>query len=476
MNRSRGTTIRTRRLGAALLALLLLVGASACGSRADDADDGGGGGDEGLSADEGGGDEGDEGGDAGDDEVPTPESETIGTIDNPCSGEAGEGELPADTPGVTEDTIRIGVISDKENPSVPLPTVGIEESVNAFVEFCNAAGGIGGRTIELQTYDSMITATDDVTKQACDDDLFALVGTGSVQDQLGIESRLGCGLPEIGAYSATSNRAESDLFFQPIPATQSQHYNVGPCLYAAEQFPDDVTRAAIVYTDLPTASVRAQQIKDNCTAEAGFEYLVDVAVPFGTTNFGPVIEEMQSAGVTYFTMVSASSEMLSVLREANTQGLEFNVIDLGQQYYDRAVAAEALTDGAHVLTNTVPFSETDQTPALGLYTEWMAESGADEDKVTSLGVQAFSAGLLFATAVDSLGNDITRESLVTALEGITEWDGGGLHMVANPGENVHNDCFLYMRIADGDFVREHPDEGFECDPAFVIESDESYAG
>ncbi len=476
MTRSRGTTTRGR-YGALLVALLLLVGAAGCGSRADDADDGGSTGDDGLSAEGSGDDGGDQGGDdGGDGEAITPESATIGDIDNPCSGEAAEGELPGDTPGVTEDSIRIGVISDKENPSVPLPTVGIEESVKAFVEFCNAAGGINGRTLELKTYDSMITATDDVTKQACNDDLFAIVGSGSVQDQLGIETRVGCGLPEVGAYSATSNRSESELFFQPVPATQSQHYNVGPCQYAAEQFPDDITKAAIVYTDLPTASVRAQQIKDNCTAEAGFEFVADIAVPFGETNFGPVIEEMQSAGVTYFTMVSAASEMLSVLREANTQGLEFNVIDLGQQYYDRAVGAEALANGAHVLTNTVPFSETDATPALGLYTEWMGETGAGEDKITSLGVQAFSAGLLFATAVDSLGNDITRDSLVTALEGITEWDGGGLHMPTNPGEKVHNDCFLYMKIEDGDFVREYPEEGFDCDPAYVVESDEVYEG
>ncbi|CAN5536204.1 hypothetical protein BH24ACT4_BH24ACT4_18210 [soil metagenome] len=46
---------------------------------------------------------------------------------NPCSGEASEGEAPTDTPGVTDDTVRIGVISDKENPAVPLPTVGIED-------------------------------------------------------------------------------------------------------------------------------------------------------------------------------------------------------------------------------------------------------------------------------------------------------------------------------------------------------------
>jgi ABC-type branched-subunit amino acid transport system substrate-binding protein len=475
MNRSRGTTTFAGRAGTALLALLLLVGVAACGSRADDADDGGSG-DDGLSEESGddGGD--DESGDEGGGEVPTPESETIGSIDNPCSGEAGEGELPADTPGVTEDSIRIGVISDKENPSVPLPTVGIEESVTAFVEFCNAAGGINGRQLELETYDSMITSTDEVTKQACNDDLFALVGTGSVQDQLGIESRLECGLPEVGAYSATSTRAESDLFFQPIPATQSQNYNTGPCTWIAEQFPEAVAAAAIVYTDLPAARVRGEQIRDNCSEHAGVEYVVDYPVPFGETNFGPLIEEMQSNDVKYFTMVSATSETLAILREAETQGIEFDVIDLGQQYYDQAMADEALADGAYVLTNTVPFTETDETPALGLYTEWMEETGASEDKVTSLGVQAFSAGLLFATAVDSLGNDLSRESLVTALEGITEWDGGGLHMPTNPGEAVHNDCFLYMRIADGDFVREYPEEGFQCDPAYVQESEQVYEG
>ncbi|HEX8779578.1 MAG TPA: ABC transporter substrate-binding protein, partial [Nocardioides sp.] len=163
---------------ALLLALLLALTAVGCGSRVDDADgDGGDGADENLSADDTTAPQGeDDGGDNGD---LTPESEQLGTIDNPCGGDAAEGELPADTPGVTEDTIRIGVISDRENPAVPLPTVGIEEAVKAFVELCNEAGGINGRTLELETYDSMITATDDVTKQACADDLFALVGTGS---------------------------------------------------------------------------------------------------------------------------------------------------------------------------------------------------------------------------------------------------------------------------------------------------------
>jgi ABC-type branched-subunit amino acid transport system substrate-binding protein len=457
---------------ALLLTLVLALAVTGCGSRADDADD--------ASANEdiespGGGeadDGGDEGGGDGEDADLGPDSETLGTIDNPCSAEAAtEGELPADTPGVSEDTIRIGVISDRENPSVPLPTVGIEEATRAFVEFCNEAGGINGRQLELVTYDSMITATDDATKQACDDDLFALVGTGSVQDQLGIETREGCGLPEVAAYSATTSRAESEDFFTSVPGLSASEYNVGPCTRIAEQYPDAVKKAAMLYTDLPAAATRGQQIVQACTEEAGFDFVVEEGIPFGTTNFGPVVAQMKDAGVEYFNMVSATSETLAVLREMDTQGVEVEVIDLGQQYYDPALASEGLAEGAHILSNTAPFSEADSNPTLRLYQEYLEQVDGVQ---STLGVQAFSAGLLFATAAQALGNDLTREALVTELEGITEWDGGGLNIVGSPGTNETIDCFLYLRVEGEDFVRDHPDEGYDCDPSYIYTSEERF--
>jgi hypothetical protein len=93
---------------------------------------------------------------------------------------------------------------------------------------------------------------------------------------------------------------------------------------------------------------------------------------------------------------------------------------------------------------------------------------------STLGVQAFSSGLLFATAVAALGNDISREGLVTELEGVTEWDGGGLNLVGSPGTNETIDCFLYLRVEGGDFVRDHPEEGYDCDPAYIHTSDERF--
>ena len=98
--RSRGSR-RARLVGLALVALFA-VGTAACGSRVDVAGSGGGGVDDTAPGGEGGGGE-----------APSADASEIGTIDNPCSDEAPEGAAPTDTPGVTDDTIRIGVISDK---------------------------------------------------------------------------------------------------------------------------------------------------------------------------------------------------------------------------------------------------------------------------------------------------------------------------------------------------------------------------
>jgi hypothetical protein len=77
-----------------------------------------------------------------------------------------------------------------------------------------------------------------------------------------------------------------------------------------------------------------------------------------------------------------------------------------------------------------------------------------------LGVQAFSAGLLFATAAKKLGSNLTREGLLAELKNTHTWDGGGLHGVSDPGGNRPSTCFVMMEIKEVDgqhkFVRRYP--------------------
>jgi hypothetical protein len=73
-----------------------------------------------------------------------------------------------------------------------------------------------------------------------------------------------------------------------------------------------------------------------------------------------------------------------------------------------------------------------------------------EAQPEELGVQAFSAGLLFATAAKAAGPQLTREALLTELHKVHEWTGGGLHGQSDPGANVPTSCFLMMKVEAGD--------------------------
>ncbi len=77
-------------------------------------------------------------------------------------------------------------------------------------------------------------------------------------------------------------------------------------------------------------------------------------------------------------------------------------------------------------------------------------------------MQSFSSGLLFATALKELGDDVTRDALLEELSTIHEWDGGGLHKLNDPGGNEPGSCYIVMQIQDGAFHRAYPDEGYEC--------------
>ena len=121
--------------------------------------------------------------------------------------------------------------------------------------------------------------------------------------------------------------------------------------------------------------------------------------------------------------------MEHLLQAMSDAGWKPTVVDLGQQYYDESLPGKPGTEGALVLTNTVPFEEADRSPALQVYLKWLKKA-SPRTPPTTLGVQAFSAGLLFAQAASASGSDLTRDGLIAQLKQIKHWDGGGLQAPA----------------------------------------------
>lgn len=452
-----------------LLCVLALL-ATACGSRLDD--------DELGSADNGTGRQSDapadDEGRAGIVEGEGDDGPVFGNgLPVPC-GERPEdltGEVPSDTPGVTADTIRIGVISDKAS-IVSVPTASIEESVMAFVHFCNDLGGINGRKLELETYDAKLFEGLTAVQAACDDGLFALVGSGAVQDDLGAQAMVDCGLVEVPAYAATAKKALSDNVVMPLP-NPTDSINVGPARWFVDNHPEAVKKAAMITSpDVETAYRQSKRLIEAYEAE-GFEFTYVRDTSIIQENYSAEAQEMKRAGVEYVTMVSTVSEVTKLLRDMKAQGFEPELVHLGQQYYDAELLTEPAAEGALVELNTAAFEEEDDNVALQGYLTAYDEVDTNIPP-SSLGVQAFSAGLLFATATEALGDDLTRDGLLEELESITSWDGGGLHFEANPGGNEVSTCFMFSSVVDGAFSRLHPEEGYDCDPDYALELQGDY--
>jgi hypothetical protein len=98
--------------------------------------------------------------------------------------------------GVTDTTIRIGTMADPGATAQPGLDQELFDTADAFVKWCNAAGGILGRTLQLDKWDSKLTEVAARMIQACPVDL-SLVGNGEAFDSAGVDQRTKCQLPEV---------------------------------------------------------------------------------------------------------------------------------------------------------------------------------------------------------------------------------------------------------------------------------------
>ncbi len=140
------------------------------------------------------------------------------------------------------------MISDKAG-QVKVPTASIEESMQAFVDFCNGFGGINGRKLELTKIDSKLFSHLEATKEACNAGVFAIVGSGSVTDNQGAQQMVDCGLVEVPAYTATAAKGLSDNLVAPLPNPSTSTTSAG-ALWIKQEHPEAVKKAAIIHGNI----------------------------------------------------------------------------------------------------------------------------------------------------------------------------------------------------------------------------------
>lgn len=392
----------------------------------------------------------------------------FGTLPSPC----GPGDASGATDvGVTDDAITVVSVADPGGPSPGL-NQGVLDSMEAFGEWCNGQGGINGRRLDVVLADARLTEYQAVVASACDSAL-ALVGGIAVLDQTGVPTQTACGIPNVPAAAVTPEQADEPNTFQPMPNPQDR-FLVGGQRWTASQHPDAITAAAALRTKLSVTETQSDRMIE-ALEQIGFDFTYVAASNVGETNWAPFVLTMKEQGIRYVTLTSSYEEIIPLQKEMALQGFD-PVVELNVNFYNAKYPQQAgeVADGTYIDLTVWPFEEADDNPAMAEYLrafEAAVPDGAPEE----LGVQGWSAALLWATAVKNLGSNVTRQSLVDELRTITSWDGGGLHGETDPANQGPSSCVIVMEVQDRGFVRAFPlpdddaevyedGDGFSCSP------------
>lgn len=413
---------------------------------------------------------------------PGPGIGDFGSLVGVCGPNEGGGEIPDLGPdevqGLSADAIRLTTIADPGFQGSPGLNQEIFDAGEAFVAWCNAAGGVNGKQIELTLRDARLTDYQPVLEEACRED-FAVVGDGAVQDNLWADVGRDCGLIDIAGFSVTAEKAGlagddpiETRQVQPVP-NPADEVAIGANVILLEQFPESGAATGLIYADFQTL------VRQYEKERAGFEAVghvvthTDVYNVLGEDNWTPFAAAIRGADVEFLRLIGEPDNGAQLKLALAEIGYSPAVTLQETNFYDPnyLTAGGDAVEGDFIRTVFWPFEEADRNPATQAYLDIIEAQGG---KIATLGVQSTSAWLLFATLAKQcdLANDLSRSCVLEGASQVTEWDGGGLHAVSSPATNQGARCTIVLQIQDGAFVRYAPeidggDGGYACDPGYV---------
>jgi ABC-type branched-subunit amino acid transport system substrate-binding protein len=402
-------------------------------------------------------------------------SASFGTLKSVCGPGNATGATDA---GVTNTSINVATMADPGATVDPGLDQELFDAADAFVGWCNAAGGILGRKLVLHKRDSALTQVAAQMIQACQAPDFAIVGNGEALDATGVQQRLSCKLPELPAYDVSAQAATASLTVPPVPNPADIAILGGAYRALAKYDP-----AAIKHYGMLSQSVQSIKDagnKDRASAEAQGYVTVDYEeLPLQVDNWRPIVENLKSKGVQVLTIENSPDNLAALYRTMADVGWFPKYFVGSPSYYDTKLTSEAgsALQGVDVLLSTYnpPFELADQYPAVKQYIDNL-NTYANGAKPKQLGENATSAWLLFAEAAKACGSNLTRTCVVQQAQNMHNWTGGGINAPTQPGNSatgVPPECFVLIKATPTGFVVDKditkPNNGiYNCDPGNLI--------
>ncbi len=334
--------------------------------------------------------------------------------------------------GVTAGSIIVGQSAAFSGPAQEL---GIEmrKGVQAYFDSVNHAGGVNGRKLVLKSLDDGYEATRaaaNTKKLIAEGGVFALLGyvgtpTSEAAKPIFTEARV----PFVGAFTG------AELLREPF---NRYIFNVRASYFAETDAIVDllarlsITRIAVFYQNDSYGKAGLAGV-ERAMEKRKMKVLAMGTVERNTVDVATAVQTIAKADAQAVVMISAYKSCAAFIKAMKNAGAHpqfMNVSFVGS----RALATELGDSGRGVgISQVVPYPWNLGAPIVREYQKHVAV-GAGED-FTFGSLEGYIAARVFVEGLRRAGRDPTRESFISALETLREYDVGGFTVTYTPTDH-----------------------------------------
>jgi ABC-type branched-subunit amino acid transport system substrate-binding protein len=353
--------------------------------------------------------------------------------------------------GIEAAQVHFAQVAALEGPAAALGQ-GMRLGMLAAFEEANAAGGVHGRRIVLESFDDgyepdrSVAHVNTVIGRDSHLGLIGAVGTPTAAATQPVATQ--AGLPFIGPFTGAGFLRDPELAnVLNVRATYFAETEAWIRHLVDENGMSDI---AILYQDDGFGRVGLAGVQA-ALEKRGMELAAEGTYTRNTVAVKKALLDIRKAKPDAVVMVGAYkpvAEFIKLSRQLKFDPTFVNISFVGS----KALAEELGEDGKGVIVSqVVPFPWDDSVPAVAAYQAALAavDPSAEPGFVS---LEGYLTGRLAVKALEEAGTELTRESFLAAMKNLRAIDFGGVSMDFGPGDNQGMDSvFLTRMTGDGGF-------------------------
>lgn len=349
--------------------------------------------------------------------------------------------------GVTDSTITLGMSSPFTGPN-GLYGMQMREAMTAYFDQINKSGGVNGRKIELITVDDGYETDRTLanTKTLIQEKkVFALMGYyGSTPTTEAMNKVFGpAKVPLVGTISGAGTLRE------PISANPNSRYMFNIRASYADEAEAIVSQ--ILALGLKNIAVFYQNDGfgksglDGVTNALKRANLAPVAVGTVERNSLDVakaveaISKVTPQAVVMVTLYKPTAAFVKAMKQIGQFPMLLTLSPVGGEVLAQELGNDARGIG---ISQVVPYPWND---TIGVVREYQKLLGKQKDKFSYYGLEGFITARLITEGIRKMGKDVSREKLVSTLEGMQNFDLGGFKVSYGPN-NRQGSNFVELTV------------------------------